>query len=515
MPEVRQLIAADGHGVVEEVGWVDGDGDLVDFAAAGVTVDRVAVNASLSEGHAAPGLVLTGTQHNRIVGDHDGRVDGQGQLEDAVTAVDRNEAVRVNAALRELQAAPEVGQGVVAHLFGLSHQVLLRLVQREGDHAVAKSLAVEGDGINALLREGLVAVAHREVVGADPLLLGARRGRDDREVDGDEAVAAVRGVEVDVVVAGLVEGGRAVSVGQGLFADDHGVVVVVGGVDVEGEVGDGETVVVIGFGDVVGAGLAEGLVHEGVGQLAVADGHGGRELGVRGDGERQMPDAVAAVGGLQADSVAARLVEAVLGIEEVGQCTLADGHRRVAAEGRVHVEVQMDDAVAVIDGLIGNGVVARFPILLVVPHIRHIHVADADGDVSAVGREDGQGDRGGAVAAVDVLAFVHESEGAGIGHQRVETILAEGLALADGRAVLHVGSCVDGEMQGVGAGAAVAVHVRVGVNTCFIVSLAIPSVCAASGCFGDIMRAVMDGEVQRDHGVAAGSVGEGVDEVVA
>ena len=516
VPVVRQLVAADGHGVLEVIGRVDGDSHLVDLVTAGNRIVRgVTVGARLAEGHSAPDLALARTQHDGVVVDDHRRVHGQGELIDAVAAVLGGQRVVIDAALRELAGAPEVGQLVLAGLIARREQELRSLVQREGHHAVAETVALEGDVVNTLLREGLSAVRHREVTGADPLLLRTRGRRNHRKVDGDEAVAGGGGAEVDVKVAGLGQRGRAVKVGQRLLAHSHGVVVVVNRVDIQREVRDGETVAGISLHEVVLSGLGEGAVHERMRQLGSADGVGHGVLGVRSDGELQVPHTVATVDGLQGDGVAARRAVAVVGIEVVRQRAVADGDRSVGTVGRVHDEVQGQHAVAAARGGVCGRVVAARLIFVVLPEVRQIDIADLHRGVRTVGRVDGQRDGGGAVAAVHGEALMHERVGARLREESVEAVLRVGGAGADGPAVGEVVARMDGQMQGVGAGTSVTVEVGIRVNACGMVGLAVPGETVANGRLGDVVCAVVHREVEGDDGVAAGGVREGVGEIIA
>ena len=262
-PNVRQLIAADGDGVVEEVGRVDDDHHLFNDAATGsLIVHSIAVNTCFRERHAVPSFGFSVAEHDRIIHHNLRLVDSKVQHEDAVTTVEGRQRVVVNAALGVFTASPEVRKRVVANLSSLRKAVLLSLDEGEGDDAVAEAFTIKGDRIDTCSVEGLSAVAEREVVGADVLGLSSLRGGDNVQSDGDETVTEVDGAEMHIVGASGHKGGVTVEDRQFLLTDGQLVVSMVSFVDDEGEVGDGETTVKVSFGDVEGAGMVEGFSHE-------------------------------------------------------------------------------------------------------------------------------------------------------------------------------------------------------------------------------------------------------------
>jgi len=192
VPLVRQLVTAEGDGLLEEIGRVDSNGDFVDDATSGKAVgDGVTIDTLFGEEDTLPKSGIALTQHNRIVHNELRLVDGELQTVDAVTTVSGGERVVIDAGLGERLASPEVRQRVVANIIGFRHQILLRLVDSERDNTVAKTVAVEGDGIDTRGVEGLVAVSYREVGSADEELVNTLSRGDYGEVDGDKAVAGV------------------------------------------------------------------------------------------------------------------------------------------------------------------------------------------------------------------------------------------------------------------------------------------------------------------------------------
>ena len=166
---------------------------------------------------------------------------------------------------------------------------------------------------------------------------------------------------------------------------------------------------------------------------------------VRGDGEVEIPDAVAAVFRSQVDGVVAGVVEAVALIEVVGQCTLADSDCVVKDVCRINNEMQMDDAVAAGSRGEIQIVDARFVVgekFVVFPKERHPIVTYTDSGVDRVGRQNRKRDGSGAVAVVDVQTVVHQSVNPSFSKHGVESVLIECGSLTNRCLVCHNGSWI-------------------------------------------------------------------------
>ena len=77
------------------------------------------------------------------------------------------------------------------------------------------------------------------------------------------------------------------------------------------------------------------------------------------------------------------------------------------------------------------------------------------------------------------------------------------VALADGVRLRIVRAVEDGQVQGIDAGAAVGVGIVVGVGAGLCVSRVVPEIALAGNRGFSVMRAVVDNEVQRYHGIAS------------
>ena len=112
LPDVRQLGVADGVALLEVVARVDGDGDSVDVETSVVVGHGVSVESGFGEGHAAPGVRFALTEGDRVVVDHAGLVDVEGEHVETVATGSGLQGVVVGARDVVVVAAP--GVGVVA-----------------------------------------------------------------------------------------------------------------------------------------------------------------------------------------------------------------------------------------------------------------------------------------------------------------------------------------------------------------------------------------------------------------
>ena len=173
------------------------------------------------------------------------------------------------------------------------------------------------------------------------------------------------------------------------------------------------------------------------------------------------------------------------------------------------VEVQTDEAVAVVEGRVVDLVNISLPILLTIPEERQIHVANIDGGVCCEGRVDGQMQRGDAVATVHGL----EVEDRGGERRRANredriTVSVRQLAVADGDIIIRGNEVVNRQVQGDRGVATVDVGEDLVIFTSGSIGGIIPRVRIASGGRELVELSVIDRQVQGDSGVAAVPVGE-------
>ena len=232
-------------------------------------------------------------------------------------------------------------------------------------------------------------------------------------------------------------------------------------------------------------------------------------LGVRDYVELKIPDAVTTVDSLQGDGVVAAFAENVACAEFVRQYAVTNGNQRVAVVSRMDVEVQTDEAVAVVEGRVVDLVNISLPILLTIPEERQIHVANIDGGVCCEGRVDGQMQRGDAVATVHGL----EVEDRGGERRRANredriTVSVRQLAVADGDIIIRGNEVVNRQVQGDRGVATVDVGEDLVIFTSGSIGGIIPRVRIASGGRELVELSVIDRQVHGDGAVAAVPVGE-------
>ena len=367
-----------------------------------------------------------------------------------------------------------------------------------------------GDAVAAVAARGGVAVVAALIVGhAVPLIAVAGGGGDggrDRLLDGERqghgAVAAVAAGELLAVgtrggvlhiVPGVAAAGAHADGGIRGIVDDqvqrHGAVATLNG---------GVVLRVAAGGGVVGA------VPDEVGAGSVVD------LGLNAvvDGERQGHGAVAAAGELVHIGGSAKLTGALGVGHTVDPGVLVaggDGIRRgqMVADG----QQEGDSAVAAVGGAadkgVGDGAVklALGVGAVVYPGEALAGLLLVDAHKDMVQR---QVKRGGAVAAVDVGGAV-DSQGRGLVDEAVPAI--DGVAGNDGISALT--GVVDGEVK---IGDTVASHgidgVEVGNGAAEVVDL-VPGELLADRGVEQALRALLDGELQRQRAVAAHGIGTG------
>ena len=129
LPGVRQLGVADGVALLEVEARVDGDGDSVDVETSVVVGHGVSVESGFGEGHAAPGVRFALTEGDRVVVDHAGLVDVEGEHVETVATGSGLQGVVVGARDVVVVAAP--GVGVVAADGGGVAEVIRRVHREE------------------------------------------------------------------------------------------------------------------------------------------------------------------------------------------------------------------------------------------------------------------------------------------------------------------------------------------------------------------------------------------------
>ena len=543
---VVPLVADAGLGLDRGAdGLLDGEVQGHGAVAAVDILEGLAVGAGGGVRDLVPGVADAGSV---VEAGGDRLVDGEVHRHGAVAAVQRLEGLGEVAAGIVVAAVPDevvAGGSVKAGL----NAVVDGEVQRDDGAAV---LAGNGIGGSAELAGALV-VGHtvdpgEAVAGHDGLHTAARRG--DGQLEGGDAVAAVAARGGVAVVAALIvghavpliavaggggDGGRdrlldgerqghgavaAVAAGELLAVGTRGGVLhIVPGVAAAGAHADGgirgivdnqvqrHGAVATFNGGVVlrvaaGGGVV-GAVPDEVGAGSVVD------LGLNAvvDGERQGHGAVAAAGELVHIGGSAQLTGALGVGHTVDPGVLVaggDGIRRgkMAADG----QVQRDGAVAGYVAYlylvyVGRCVGALGVGAVVYPGEALAGLLLVNAGVDIVQR---QVQRGGAVAAVDVGGAV-DSEGRGLVDEAVPLIHA--VAGDDG--IIALTGVVDGEVKigdtvasrGIGG-------VEVGDGGAEVVDL-VPGELLADRGVEQALRALLDGEIQRQRAVAAHGIGTG------
>ena len=451
------LAAADGVAFIEMIDRIDGQDQVDGAVAAGIGLQVLGPVDGAHFGRRDVEAVLVVGFAQTDAGGNVGCLHGvhhEGQVDDAVTLCSGVEVVRVCAAVGQALVAEGVGQLV----FAKGH-CTVKLVARQDGEAQCVDAVAAGCGLEGA-RHGL----------------RAWRGGVDRS-----AVVFHR--------SGLADGLRLVEV--------------VNRVDRQHKM-DGAVATITRGDDTVGVNGARGVGHDGevgilVGSAGADGGCAFRRVEVM-DGEVQHGGAVATVGGKHARlGVGARGVS-VEAVERVGlasadvgvdDCLILVGHG----------EVQGEHAVATANGLqrivVGAGSVQN-------PSIEIIGGRLADGlvDRSAIDRIHGQGQRRGAVAAVDVRVMVHQRADASCREGGVETKAGIMFFSADHVIVCDIAAVVDGQMQSYGAVAAMDGLEVLHLVAARRVVLVVPGV-AVTSCLAEFGRGgIVDGQVQR-HGAVA------------
>ena len=385
----------------------------------------------------------------------------QMQVDDAVAAVHGRQCRGVITCLIE-HLAVEIILAVeadgVADL-GLEHRVYGQ--GEDGETVAAVNVLVEvGQGIFA----GFIIACFEAVLLVNCILAGLvdevhLAGRVDRDVQGDEAVAAEDGLQTlgHREVAGLRGGEFEVVFGIDAAEAERGFKRRGGGL-VDGEMQDGETVA---------------TVHVGARQLVI--------LALHGFGD----------------------VKAVFVVGFAG----TDFSVEIFDFLRIEGEVQRDGAVAAVGGRQVGGVVAFLADFLAIEYESAV-LTDGLVEFRLENGQDRQMERGGAVAAIDGLSFARQRLLAGFQEKFVEAVVRVFTADAHLVVQLHVGGLVDGQVHRDNAVAVLRGGEALGVIAGFGVGLAVPFVFHASGNLDFLLVSGIDGQVQRDDAVAAVDVRE-------
>ena len=415
---------------------VDGEVQRDDGAAvvAGDDVGR-RHGGRLGVGAVMPGVAVAGRDGlHAAAGGGDGEQEGDGAV--AAVAADGVEGRRHGGSGGVGAVMPGVA---VAGRDGQRGRGGLLDGEGQGDGAVAAVAAREGLAVGT--RSTVLDVVPH-IAAADALAELVGRGLVDHEVQGHGAVAAVDGlVALGVGTAGGVVALSPDVVGAGGVVEDGVDAVVEGQVEghravaaaAEVEDIDGCRLGNLGVGDTVDPGVALASLHD------IGRGH------VVADGQQEDDGAVAAVGGAADIGVGHRAVKLALGVghaidpgEAVAGLALVDTH-----EGMVEGQVQRGGAVAAVDVLGVVDAQGRRGVDDVVPLVHAVAGDDGlHGVVAVVHREVQTGD---AVAS-------HGIDGVVVGHGATEVDhTVPGELLAD-RGVEHtLGALLDGEVERGGA----------------------------------------------------------------
>ena len=421
VPDDRQLINTNRPVHRDFEGLVHGEDHGHNGVATSGRVQRGELRAWAGEDDTVPEIGQSCRADRALFGDEVGWVDGQREGDDAVAAVDGLQRVGVDAARGE-GLAKEVVTVALADGGRDGHIVGRVDMQGHGHRGVAAIGGLQCGGLRAGLGEGLAVPGERQLARANGARVGHRVGRVDGQREGDDAVAAIDGLQrVGVGAArgeGLAEEAVAFALADG-GRDGH----IVGREDVQGH-GDRGVAAVDGLqGGGLCASLSEGLAVPGERQLARANGAlVGHRVG-RVDGQREGDDAVAAVDGLQRMGVSAARGEGLA--EEAVAVALADGGRDGRVVGLVQRQGHGHDGVASVDGLQGHGLCAGTVEGESVPSVGQLARADGTRVGHRVGRVDGQVEGDHTVAAVG-------------GGERLGVVARGGVAFA----VPHVGQLV-------------------------------------------------------------------------
>ena len=301
---------------------------------------------------------------------------------------------------------PEVRQSVLAGLHRLHGVEDRSFDDGQGHDAVASSRG-EDHLIGASCSIFLTGIAVREGIAAHMYRLGACRVLGHIQGHHHGAVAAIHRLVRLGVGAGGGHRHAVIDIRQGVGTSGHSVIMQVGRVDRQRQGHDGVTAIGLLFHDVIDTGsivAVVGIIY--IRQSVGTDGDGFRSASIGLHVELHMPDAVAAILGLQGNIIVASLAEAMRCIELIRKSALAYGDNGIFFISRMYHQGEVPDAVTAgsrlqIDGIITCLMIGEFR--SVVPDIRELIVADLHRLVEAVGRIDGKVEFHDAVAALDRL----------------------------------------------------------------------------------------------------------------
>ena len=452
VPQIRQFAGADGHRIGKGIDRLEVDRHLIHIVTTGLGVShRIRVCAGGGDHDTvAPVVGFAGTKivDGRILDDL-GFIDIQSKTIDTVTALAREQGVVIDASCGKLATAPSVILVTTDGGFALE-QIGRCALHRQGDDAVAGLRTGEDHRIGAGLGDGAVTVLDREGVVADIDMGDRSRVRVHKHRDHNRAVAALDRSKVQRHSASLCHSGLAIMVRQLVLADIHSVISSIGRIHRQVE-GDHRVAAISAVeGDLVGATGIVAVASVDIRQLAVANRDIFRKLRECGDVEGHVQDAVTTGGGGHRNGLGLTVV----GHREhriadgIGHQTLADVQSDILTVSRVHLQVQIDDAVA-IDGLRHkvHHIVARLVIDIAAPSIRNLVITDGDVGVLLINRGHRQIHGRDAVATGSGLLGGEQRVLAGLCGQRVETVSDITFALADGGVIDIVVRSIHAKVQ--------------------------------------------------------------------
>ena len=442
IPRIRQFIGTDGQCIRESIDRLEVDGHLVDVVATRLGIrHRVGVSAGGGDDNAvAPVVGFAGTQvvDGRI---HDGLgfIDIQGKTIDTVAALAGLQGIVIDSGSGQFTAAPAVSL-VTTDGDGAFHQVGRGAFHRQGDDAVAGLRTGEDHRIGAGLGNGAVTILDREGVVADFDMGRGRRVRVHDHRDHNRAVATVDRSQIQRHRASLFQSGLTIMVRQFVLTNRYSVIRGIGRIYIQVKGNHGVATIGAVEGNLVGAGSIVGVASVLIRQLIVTNGDIFRKLREGGDVEGHIQDAVATSGrshrnGLGLTIIGHREHRVANGI---GHQALANVQGNILTVSRVHLQVQIDDAVA-IDGLRDkvHHIVARLIIDIIAPDIRNLVIADSDVGVLLKDRGHRQVHCRVAVATHSGLLVRSQRVLTRQCGQGVETVSDIALTLADG-GIIHI-----------------------------------------------------------------------------
>ena len=415
---------------------------MVDVVATRLGIrHRVGVCAGgVDDNAVAPVVGFAGTQvvDSRI---HDslGSINIQSEAIDTVASIAGLQGIVIDSGSGQIAAAPAVALVVADSSFAFD-KIGRGAFHRQGDDAVAGLRTGEDHRIGAGLGYGAVTILYREGIVTDLDMSRSRRVRVHNHRDHNRAVATIDRGQVQRHGTGLCHSGLTIMVRQLVFANGHSVIRGIGRIHIQVEGNHGVASVGAVEGNLVGAGSIVRVASVLIRQLVVTDGGIFRKLREGGNVEGHIQDAVATSGRSHRHSLGLTIIshrEHHIA-NGIGHQALADVQGDILTVSRIHLQVQIDDAVA-IDGLRDkvHHIVARLVIDIVAPDIRNLVIADSDIGVLFEDRGHCQVHRRVAVATHSGLLVRSQGVLSRQCGQRVKTVSDIAFALANG-GIIHI-----------------------------------------------------------------------------